>query len=113
MKQQSLKMDNGELVIFYRSENGITACPVCGMLSADSPPWSEDGGSFDMCSSCKTEYGVDDGMAPTTPIGAFAKRWEELRIDWLNLNNWSSTALAQLANIGIDPEEMKKRKPQS
>ena len=104
-------MHNGEAVKIFYAEDGRSACPVCGFLCAGEPPWTVDGGSFDICPSCHTEYGVDDGMASTSPVGSFAKRWEDLRIEWLNRNGWTDIAFRQLTNVGLDLEEVKKRRP--
>ena len=94
----------------YWTEQGEYACPVCGSTSPADPPWDESGASFDICTFCHTQFGYDDGMSPDSPIGAFQKMWDELRLKWLEKENWPDWALAQLRNIEVDGEALKENR---
>ena len=35
-------------------------CPACGYPDLTEPPWSESGGSFEICPSCGIQFGYTD-----------------------------------------------------
>ena len=51
------------------------ACPACGYPDLAEAPWSESGGSFEICPSCGIQFGYTD-MAGGDP-NARQRVWEE------------------------------------
>src|ERR1041384_607352 len=105
-----LKLYGGGVVTLWRTPDGRTLCPVCGFPLPGEPPYhygvddddafelaaqdeSERASpSFEICSSCKTQFGFDDGGTEWT----HEKVWDLLRLDWLDEHGWQEKQLDQL-----------------
>jgi len=92
------------------SENNGYACPVCGYLGFDEPPWSDNGSpSYDICPSCGVEFGYGDFRQDEAER---RKRWRDLRQEWISRGmQWSSPVepqpsdwnpVKQLQSIGTE-----------
>ena len=80
-------------------------CPVCGFDGLGQPAWINDAPSFEICPSCGTEFGYDDGGR----VGEVrAARQRELREAWKAAGCpwWSQN---RLPLTGWDPHEQLKR----
>jgi hypothetical protein len=113
MKIFELKLPNGELVALRRTASDLAVCPICGFIGGQDTAWipTDDGSpipSQDICPSCSVQFGMDDMIANSDPIGTQTANWLRLRLNWLDTNRWDDKALRQLVNIGILPEEIKK-----
>ena len=117
MKLIQVRIPNGEIVTYRETDDGQAVCPVCGLVGGEGTTWvpAEDGGdatpTLDICPCCRTQYGYDDPIADFSPVGQQEKNWHTLRLEWLARERWSSKALNQLRNLGIDPNELEKHKP--
>ncbi|PJN53024.1 hypothetical protein PAEAM_42260 [Paenibacillus sp. GM1FR] len=81
-------------------------CPVCGYQGLDEPPYVDNNpsaGSFEICSCCGFQFGVDDLDSGTTHE-EHRRQWIELGTPWYSKytpkpSNWNSEI--QLLEIGI------------
>jgi len=68
------------------------ACPVCMYPGLDDPPWQDGEPSHEVCPSCGTQFGRDDGIDDPTNTGIYP----ELRRRWDGAGQpWSSTDTPQ------------------
>ena len=102
-----------EVVILRRTPDGRPVCPVCGVAwpSGAEHAWSGSGErnpegllivapSYDICPSCKTEFGNDD--IPDSGE-SLADSWAWLRGKWLEQAGRSMDVVARLKkNLGVD-----------
>lgn len=83
------------------------SCPVCGYDGLDEPPYIDNDvftGSFEICSCCGFQYGVDDldkGMTHE----AYRNQWIKEGAPWFSRltikpSNWNLRQ--QLMSIGIE-----------
>lgn len=56
-------------------------CPVCGYPELTEPPYSESGGSYEICYSCGFEFGVTDDDRGFSHE-AWRQRWVERGMQW-------------------------------
>jgi predicted RNA-binding Zn-ribbon protein involved in translation (DUF1610 family) len=79
------------------------ACPVCGYADLGERPRDDDGwASFEICSSCGTEFGYDDA---TVSHAELRKRWLSGGCIWWatwekSPSNWD--AQRQLEQAGLN-----------
>jgi aryl-alcohol dehydrogenase-like predicted oxidoreductase len=70
----------------------VHTCPVCGFPELSEPPWTDDGGSREVCPSCGTQFGVDDladGVDEARDV-----LHEALRLAWISSGMaWHSSRL--------------------
>ena|SRR5579862_5079494 len=115
-----LRLFSGEEIEIRHTTDGQSVCPVCGYLAKGNPPYRESlqtnsaepatepkgSPSFDICPSCKTQYGEDDFVDSTENLST-KQRWNILRLQWLECIGRNPMALERLRqNLGIDPEKM-------
>jgi len=91
---RKLAMKSGEQIEIRETSDGEHVCPVCGAILSSDPPYAlvteVDGkqiepfatGSFEICATCGTEFGVDDYVSSKEPVGSQSKKWQELREIW-------------------------------
>jgi hypothetical protein len=121
VRTYTLRFHNGETGSLHQLDDGSWACPICGEAWVRYPPYYPNDGELgphhdrssanlgETCPGCDTEFGYDECMAPTSPVGAFRKRFSALRLAWLDREQWSDTALEQLRDhLGIAEAELRK-----
>lgn len=96
----AVRMRNGETAMLRSTSSAQYICPVCGRL-LDFAPYDTATGtpSRDYCPCCETQFGWDDIIPPDAPVGSFARRWRELRENWLRDASRNDESEAQLANL--------------
>ena len=55
-------------------------CPVCGFPDLSEAPWTDGGGSDEICVCCGTHFGYDDHAGGDA--GRREALWRELRSRW-------------------------------
>jgi hypothetical protein len=101
-----------ELLPVPRTATGGNVCPVCGDVCEEykEGAWRSNrsvqasngvdfigGPSYDICTCCGTQYGLDDMMGSSD--GTVQTAWRELRKRWLESEGQSQAAYAQLESI--------------
>jgi len=115
VKILKLKIANGDTIEIKQLDEEHYACPVCRSFGYGQPWFEAEGDSFagpsfDICPCCKVQYGLEDSVGDTSQTGALDKRWEELRIQWLNKMDWAAWALEQLKdNLGVETHEIERK----
>jgi ankyrin repeat protein len=98
---------NGEVVVFRRTSDGGSVCPVCGHVEEGVVAWLvEDWDAagepvVEKCAMCETEYMLDDRVESVDPVGALGLRWEVLRARWMASEGATPDVVEPLRNLGI------------
>jgi hypothetical protein len=72
-------------------DNRDLTCPVCGFPDLHDPAWDGDEPSFEICLSCGTQFGYEDG---TRDLESREERQLQLRARWVAAGYpWASIAL--------------------
>jgi hypothetical protein len=76
MQEITVTTRDGEILKLYKANDSTWCCPVCGSPELSSPPQTDEGGSYEMC-SCGFEFGFDDEPA------ASAQAVDGVRNNWI------------------------------
>jgi predicted RNA-binding Zn-ribbon protein involved in translation (DUF1610 family) len=112
MNIRRLRTYDGEIIEIRELAERVFACPVCGFVLGNNPPYAEgygetpDGrrsptmaiGSQDICPNCGTQFGYTDSDEGIPLV----EQWNRLRQRWLALVADKNNAREQLKNIGIE-----------
>ena len=115
LKVTRLKTYSGGEIEIHESDDGDSACPVCGIILSGEPAWylswpvdahgkqigeSSAVGSHNICPCCDTHWGYDD--SPDGDGELITTKWAELRGEWLNRVPHTPAVVEQLKNIGVN-----------